>query len=340
MILVVGGAGYIGSHFCKLLRVSGVEHTVFDSLEKGHWSSLGQEGKRSDLVEGDLRRPQDVVDAVRSIGERSRIEAVVHFASYIEVGESMAEPDRYWENNVQGTRNLLEAMAESGVKQIVFSSTAAVYGEPRQVPIPEDHPLQPTNVYGETKLAVEEMLEQFGSEHGLQSIRLRYFNASGADPEGELGEDHRPETHLIPRAILAGLGRVPPLKLFGTDYPTADGTCVRDYVHVWDLARAHLLALEGLRSGALGERTQSEAFNLGSGRGNSVREVIDLTSEVLGMEVPYEEAERREGDPAVLVASNEKARQVLGWNPQYTELRDMIQHAANWMKANPSGYAE
>lgn len=343
MILVVGGAGYIGSHFCKLLRQSGEAHAVFDSLEKGHESALGSASPgsgRSRLIQGDLRDQDSIVKALEELYDEADVQAVVHFAAYIEVGESMAEPDRYWQNNLEGTRNLLEAIVEFEVPRIVFSSTAAVYGEPQNVPIPEDHPLQPTNVYGETKLAVENLLEEYGEKHGLDSVRLRYFNASGADPEGELGEDHRPETHLIPRALLAALGRVPPLKLFGTDYPTPDGTCVRDYIHVWDLAQAHLLALRYLRFRSDEEGLVSTAMNLGSGRGFSVREVIDVASRVAGRPVPYEEAPRREGDPAVLVAGNQKAREVLGWRPQYDDLELIVKHAWDWLEAHPEGYPD
>jgi len=325
MILVVGGAGYIGSHMCKLLREAGEEHLVFDNLEQGHREAL----QGSPLFEGDLRRPEDLAEVFR----RHPIDTVMHFAAYIAVGESVQHPGKYYRNNVTGVLNLLEAMVEAGVKRLIFSSTAAIFGDPRYVPIDEDHPKAPTSPYGDSKWAVERMLEAFDRAHGLRSVCLRYFNASGADPDGLLGEDHRPETHLIPAVLLAVLGKAPQVRIFGTDYDTPDGTCIRDYIHIMDLAEAHLLAVRHLREGGASER-----FNLGNGKGYSVREVIDTVERVVGREVPKEEAPRRPGDSARLVASSAKAERVLGWKPRYPELETIVRHAWNWRRAHPDGY--
>lgn len=324
MILVVGGAGFIGSHMCKALEAAGEPFFVLDNLERGHEAAL--RGAR--LVRCDLRDKEAVADVFR----QNEVEAVVHFAAYIEVGESVAAPAKFYENNVMGTWNLLEAMRGAGVDKLVFSSTAAVYGEPVEVPIPESHPTRPTNPYGETKLAVERMLSAYGSAYGVRSVALRYFNAAGADPDGEIGEDHRPETHLIPRILLSVLGRAE-FKVFGDDYDTPDGTCVRDYVHVCDLASAHLGALSYLRSGGT-----STAFNLGNGVGFSVKEVVDAVSEVTGHAVDPDVAPRREGDPARLVASSEAARRVLGWEPRCPGLDQIVAHAWAWYRSRPTGY--
>lgn len=325
MVLVCGGAGYIGSHMVKLLRQQGIDHVVFDNLERGHRAAVGD----SPLEIGDLRNKGDIERVLAQYPAKT----VMHFAAYIEVGESVKEPAAFWENNVLAVGNLLDAMREKGVEQFVFSSTAAVYGEPVTVPIPEDHPKAPTNPYGATKWAVEMMLQGYERAYGLRSVCLRYFNACGCDPEGVLGEDHRPETHLIPRILLAASGKSGNVTVFGTDYDTPDGTCVRDYVHVCDLAEAHLMAIRYLDGGGA-----SEQFNLGSGNGFSVKEVIDAVREVVGRDFPVAYGERREGDPARLVASSEKIRDAFGWNPQYDDLRVIVGHAWAWMQANPDGY--
>lgn len=325
MILVTGGAGYIGSHMCKLLREKRIEHVVFDNLERGHERATG----RSPLFFGDLR-DRTSIDRLFSEFE---ISAVLHFAGYIEVGESVNKPSQYFRNNVAGTLNLLEAMARSKVTRIVFSSTAAVYGEPDSVPITEDHPTRPTNPYGRSKLMIEQMLTDFGSAYDFRSVVLRYFNAAGADPDGRIGEDHNPETHLIPNVLLTAAGKRQTIKIYGTDYETPDGTCVRDYVHVMDLCNAHLLALTHLESDGT-----SKTCNLGSGKGWSVREVINAAEKVVGRTVAIEESARRAGDPAWLIASNDKARSELNWTPQYNDLEETIGHAWQWMKEFPSGY--
>jgi UDP-glucose 4-epimerase len=259
--------------------------------------------------------------------------AVIHFAAYIEVGESVKDPAAFWTNNVFGTAALLKWMAANGQPPIVFSSTAAVYGEPQQVPIPESHPKAPASPYGETKLAVERILAAYDSAYGQKSVVLRYFNACGADPDGVLGEDHRPETHLIPRCLLAAAGRAPELTLFGVDYPTPDGTCIRDYVHVEDLAEAHVLALNHLAKGG-----DSRYYNLGSGEGFSVKEVIDACEEASGRKIPVRLAERRPGDPARLIADSSAIRRDWGWSPQYTSLPETASHAWQWMSGHPEGY--
>lgn len=325
MILVVGGAGYIGSHMCKLLRERGEPHLVFDNLETGHRAALG--GSR--LVEGDLRNPDDI----RKVLAQNRVEAVMHFGAYIMVGESVEKPAEYYRNNFVGAMNLVDAMRDVGVLQLVFSSTAAVFGEPEYVPIDEDHPKNPTNPYGDTKLAVERLLAAYDRAYGLRAVCLRYFNAAGADPDGLLGEDHDPETHLIPATILAGLGQTPGLRIFGTDYDTPDGTCVRDYVHVLDLAEAHLLAIEHLRNGG-----ESRCYNLGNGTGFSVRQVIDCVERVMERPIPREVGPRRPGDPAILVASSERIRADWGWRPRYADLETIVSHAWDWRRDHPDGY--
>ncbi|MCX7800746.1 MAG: UDP-glucose 4-epimerase GalE [Fimbriimonadales bacterium] len=326
MILVVGGAGYIGSHMCKLLREAGEPHVVFDNLEQGHAEAL----LGSPLFEGDLRTPEDLERVFR---EHS-IDTVMHFAAYIAVGESVAAPGRYYRNNVFGVLNLLEAMVHAGVKRLIFSSTAAIFGNPQYLPIDEEHPKAPTSPYGDSKWAVERMLAAFETAHGLRSVCLRYFNAAGADPDGLLGEDHHPETHLIPAVLLAALGKAPAVRIFGTDYDTPDGTCIRDYIHIMDLAQAHLAAVRWLREGG-----PSECFNLGNGTGYSVREVIRTVERVVGRPVPQEEAPRRSGDPARLIASSAKAERLLGWRPRYPDLETIVAHAWNWRRAHPNGYS-
>jgi UDP-glucose-4-epimerase GalE len=316
-ILIVGGAGYIGSHTAKLVAASGHRPVVFDNLVYGHRSAV----KWGPLVEGDLADPA----AIRRALSEHDVKAVIHFAAYAYVGESMTDPGKYFRNNVTGTINLLDAMVAVGVRDLVFSSTCATYGEPREVPISESHPQNPVNAYGETKLAVERMLRWYGQAHGLRYAALRYFNAAGADPDGDIGEEHDPETHLIPLAIAAAHGRGGPLSIFGTDYPTPDGTAVRDYIHVLDLAEAHLLALA-----KLAEETPSLHLNLGTGRGSSVREVITSVEKATGRAVPIREVGRRAGDPPVLVADARQAGAQLGWKPRYPDLDTIVAHAVRW----------
>ena len=316
-ILVTGGAGYIGSHTAKLLAAAGHEPVVFDDLSQGHeWAVRWGPLERGSLI--DRARVRDVVAA-------SRVEAVVHFAASALVGESMTDPAKYFENNTLGTFNLLDGMRAAGVGTLVFSSTCATYGDPVRVPIDETHPQAPVNPYGESKLMVERMLRWYGEAYGLRWMALRYFNAAGADPDGEIGEVHDPETHLIPLVIDGTLGRRPPVRVFGTDYPTPDGTAIRDYVHVVDLAEAHLRALERLGNG-----TPSQALNLGTGRGHSVRDVIDAVRAVAGRDVPFEAAPRRPGDPPALVADPSRARETLGWTPRYPGLETIVEHAWRW----------
>lgn len=325
MILVVGGAGYIGSHLSKLLRDRSEPHVVFDNFEQGHRAAV----PGSPVFEGDLRLQADL----ERVFQEHKIDLVMHFAAYISVGESVREPAKYWQNNTAGVLNLLQAMDHAGVRSIVFSSTAAIFGEPEYVPIDEEHPKAPVNPYGASKLTVERMLGDFDKAKGIRSVCLRYFNASGADPSGEIGEDHDPEEHLIPVAMLAALGRRPALKVFGNDYPTPDGTCVRDYIHILDLAEAHLLAVQHLRSGG-----ESRRYNLGNGEGFSVRQVIETVGAVIGRPVPHEDAERREGDPATLIASSKRIREDWGWAPRYPDLKTIVEHAWRWHSAHPHGY--
>ena len=324
-ILVTGGAGYIGSHATKALRGAGYHVVLFDDLRAGHReAALG-----ATLVEGDV---QDTA-AVRTVIRQHGVTAVMHFAALLSVGDSMRDPAGYYRQNVGGTLSLLDAMTSESVRQFVFSSTAAVYGEPIETPITETHRTQPMNPYGETKLAVERALPHYESAYGLRAIRLRYFNAAGADPDGDLGEDHDPEIHLIPRAIKAALGG-PGLEIFGEDYPTSDGTCLRDFVHVSDLAQAHVLALGALEAGV-----QPAVYNLSNGRPYSVRDVIDAVERVTGRCVRRSPAPRRPGDPAVLFASSQKIRRELGWEPQYPELATIVDTAWNWHRTHPHGFA-
>ncbi len=326
VILVIGGAGYIGSHMCRLLHHTGKPFLVFDNFENGH-----REAVRGFLaVQGDLRNRDDLDAVFRDYPD---IDVVMHFAAFISVGESVREPGKYFRNNTMGVLTLLEAMRSAGKSKLVFSSTAAIFGEPQYLPLDEDHPKAPTSPYGNSKLWVEQILEAYDVAHGFKSVCLRYFNASGADPSGEVGEDHSPEEHLIPVAIEAAQGRRPLLKVFGTDWDTPDGTCVRDYIHVQDLASAHLLAVEHLRADG-----DSRRYNLGNGRGFSVREVIDTVSRVLGKPVPFVEAPRRPGDPAKLVASSDRIRRDWGWEPKTPELDQIVQDAWNWHRQNPKGF--
>ena len=313
-VLVVGGAGYIGSHMVKNLCGRGVNVTTFDNLCSGHRDAvLGGE-----FIEGDLadRAALERVFAAR------RYDAVMHFASFIEVGESVRLPAKYYRNNVSNTLNLLECMQAAGVEQFIFSSTAAIFGTPQRVPIDETHPTNPINPYGRSKLMVEQMLADLARAHGLRSVCLRYFNAAGADPDGQLGERHNPETHLIPLVLQAASGRRPFMSVFGTDYDTPDGTCIRDYVHVADLCEAHWLALQSLAQGA-----GSQAYNLGNGDGFSVFEVIDTVRKVTGREFTVKHETRRAGDPSRLVADSSAARQKLGWVPRYPSLQTIVEHA-------------
>jgi UDP-glucose 4-epimerase len=319
-ILVTGGAGYIGSHTALALKERGYRPIVLDNLSRGH----------REIVENELGLPFVAADtrdraALDALFARERIEAVMHFAAFMEVGESVSHPLRFYDNNVYGTVTLLEAMAQAGVTKFVFSSTAATYGEPRTTPIPEDHPQEPINPYGRSKLMVEQILADCDRAHGLRSVTFRYFNAAGAHPSVAIGEHHEPETHLIPLILHAALGRRPAIRVFGSDYATPDGTCIRDYIHVCDLADAHVLGLEYLLAGG-----GSTAYNLGNGRGFSVKEVIDAARRVTGRDIPVETAPRRAGDPPVLVGSNEKARRELGWQPRYAELDAIVGHAWAW----------
>ena len=324
-ILVTGGAGYIGSHTAHLLGQQGYEVTVVDNLSRGHRHNVDPQRLRVVDI-------GDTEGLCRIFAERA-FDAVIHFAAYISVGESMRVPELYFTNNVSGSLSLLTAMVRCGVRHLVFSSTAAVYGMPSVVPIKEEAPYAPVSVYGESKVMVEKLLHWFDLVHGLRSISLRYFNASGADPEGRLGEEHEPETHLIPllfRAILTGQ----PVTIFGEDYPTPDGTCIRDYIHVTDLARAHVLALEWLTEGG-----GSDWFNVGNGSGYSVREVVRAVEEVTGQKVPYVAGPRREGDPPKLVADSNKLRRRLQWTPRHSDLRDIVSTAWNFeqkRKAQPA----
>ena len=321
-VLVVGGAGYIGSVTVDRLVEAGHEVTVLDSLVAGHVEAVNPE---AEVVRADVR---DEEALGRLIAARE-FEAVIHYGGYIQAGESVSQPGRYFANNIGGAIALLNAMVTYGVWRFVFSSSAAVYGEPEAVPIPEEAPVRPLNPYGETKAAVERMLPWYERQAGLRYVSLRYFNAAGATEMR--GEDHRPETHLIPNVLAVALGQRPSIALFGSDYPTPDGTCIRDYVHVADLAEAHLLALTMTES-------RSGVFNLGNGRGFSNREVIETARKVTGHAIPVREEPRRAGDPAALVASAERARRELGWEPRWTDLEDIIASAWRWHRAHPKGY--
>ncbi len=316
-VLVTGGAGYIGSHAVRSLMRNGYQAVVLDNLSKGHRWAVPQDVP---LVVADVC---DTVQVARTM-RRYRVTAVLHFAAASLVGESMSEPQKYYADNVLGTLHLLDAMCMADVGRIVFSSTAAVYGEPAVLPVPEDSSLKPTSVYGRTKLMGEQLLHDYISACGLRAVSLRYFNAAGADPEGRTGEDHDPETHLIPLVLRAAADHRTSLTIFGTDYPTPDGTCIRDYVHVNDLADAHILALGSLT------RQKEAVYNLGSEKGFSVRQIIEAAQRVVGHDIPCVEAERRPGDPAALVADSAKARADLGWSPRLTDLEAIISTAWNW----------
>ena len=323
-VLVAGGAGYIGSHTVRALRDAGMDVVVLDSLVAGHREAIPD----VPLVESDISD----TDVVRETVRRHGVSSAMHFAAFLAVGESVREPARYYTNNVAKTLIFLDALVQESVGRFVFSSTCAVYGEPQRTPLPEDHPTEPINAYGETKLAVERALPHFARAYGLQSVSLRYFNAAGADPSGALGEDHDPEIHLIPRALAAVAGGTP-VEIYGDDYPTPDGTCVRDYVHVCDLAQAHLLALRGLEAG-----TVSSAYNLGNGRGYSVKEVVAASERVTGHQARTQIVARRPGDPAVLLAAGVRARSELGWSPRFEEIDEIVRTAWNWHHSHPNGY--
>ena len=316
-ILIVGGAGYIGSHMVLRLAQAGYDVVVFDNLSHGHRDAV----LAGELVVGDLA---DRVMLARLFAAH-RFDAVMHFASSIQVGESVQQPARYYANNVGNTIHLVEAMIEHGVQRLIFSSTAAIFGDPIRIPIDEAHPRQPVNPYGWSKSMVEQILADCDCAHGLRSVALRYFNAAGAHPDGLLGERHDPETHLIPLVLQAASGRRTHIGVFGTDYDTPDGTCIRDYIHVQDLVEAHLLALDWLLQGKA-----STAFNLGNGHGFSIREVIHAVETVTGQRVAVQDLPRRAGDPAILVADSTRARAALGWQPQYTDLHDIVRHAWMW----------
>jgi UDP-glucose-4-epimerase GalE len=323
-ILVTGGAGYVGSHAARLLQRHDHDVWVYDNLSRGHWGAAPP-GR---LIVGDIADRPRVQSALR---ER-RIEAVMHFAAFALVGESVADPQKYYQNNVAATLSLLAAMRDCGVNKLVFSSTTATYGAPKRMPITEDEPQLPINPYGFGKLVVERALEDFARAYGLGFAALRYFNAAGASPEGDLGEDHDPETHLIPLVLQVALGQREKITIFGDDYPTPDGTCIRDYIHVDDLAQAHLLALQQLQPG------QGLKLNLGTGRGHSVRQVIEACRRVTGHAVPCEIGPRRPGDPPELVADSSLAQRVLSWQPKYVELEAIVRSAWKWHSEHPHGY--
>ncbi|HSH88047.1 MAG TPA: UDP-glucose 4-epimerase GalE [Methylophilus sp.] len=316
-ILVVGGAGYIGSHMVKMLLGAGHDVITLDNLSSGH----------RDAVLGGVFVEGDLADAgcLKQVFETHQPEAVMHFASYIQVGESVRKPDIYYRNNVTNTLNLLDTMLEFDVKKFIFSSTAAVFGEPDYVPIDEVHPNRPLNPYGRSKWMIEQVLADYDKAFDLRSVCLRYFNAAGADPEGQLGERHDPETHLIPLILQAASGRRENIQVFGRDYDTPDGTCIRDYIHIVDLCSAHLAALEYLNKGG-----SSDRFNLGNGAGFSVQEVIEAVEKVSGKHVKVINGPRREGDPARLVADATRAKSLLAWNPEYTSLETIVRHAWQW----------
>ncbi len=323
-VLVTGGAGYIGSHAAKVLRQAGHRVVIFDNLSAGHREAvLG-----APLIVGDTGDVETMRRAIRDSGAS----AVMHFAAWLSVPDSVRDPAGYYRNNVTGTIGTLAAMAAEGCRQFVFSSTCAVYGEPVETPIRETHPTSPVNSYGQTKLAIEHALPHFERAYGIRSVRLRYFNAAGADPDGELGEDHAPEIHVIPRAIEAARGG-PPIDVFGEDYPTPDGTCLRDYIHVMDLADAHLRALAWLQDGGA-----SGSYNAGTERPTSVKDVIDAVEKVTGLPVARRSAPRRPGDPAILYASAERIRRDLGWVPQRPALETIAADAWNWHAKHPRGF--
>lgn len=328
-VLVLGGAGYIGSHTVYELIDDGQDVVIIDNLETGHIEAVHEKAK---FYKGDIR-DRAFLDDVFS--QEKDIDAVIHFAANSLVGESMVNPLKYYDNNLCGTKVLLEALVAHGIDKVVFSSTAATYGEPERVPILESDKTEPTNTYGETKLSMEKMFKWTGRAHGLRYVSLRYFNACGAHPNGKIGEAHNPETHLIPLILQVPNGQREAISIFGDDYDTIDGTCVRDYIHVLDLAQAHILAVKYLMAG-----NESNIFNLGNGVGHTVKQVIDTARKVTGDSIKVEMAPRRAGDPATLIASSAKAKEVLGWKPEHDDLEEIIATAWNWHKNHPHGFAE
>jgi UDP-glucose 4-epimerase len=326
-ILVIGGAGYVGSHCVRRLVTAGHHVTVFDNLSAGHRAAVDRKAMFIEGALGDVPTLDGVIDA-------GRYDAVMHFAAYLNVGESVAEPLMYYQNNVANTLHLLECMRAHDVRRIVFSSTCAVYGVPEELPITEDLLKSPINPYGHTKLAVEWMLQDSATAWHLGSVALRYFNAAGASSDGTIGEDHNPEIHLIPLVLQVALGQRDRIKVFGTDYPTPDGSCIRDYIHVEDLAEAHLRAIEGCTPG------RAEAYNVGTGRGHSVLEVVEAARAVTGHKIPAEVTERRPGDPPALYANAERIRARFGWEARYTDLRETIGTAWAWHRAHPHGFGD
>ena len=325
-ILVLGGAGYIGSHTVYELIENGEDVAIIDNLQTGHIKAVHPKAR---FYKGDIRN-REFLDSVFA---KEKIDAVIHFAAYSLVGESMEKPLKYYENNLCGTKILLDSMVANGINKIVFSSTAATYGEPESLPILETDKTEPTNPYGETKLAMEKMFKWVGRAHNINFVSLRYFNACGAHVSGKIGEDHAVETHLIPLILQVPNKKREHIYIFGDDYNTKDGTCIRDYIHVTDLAQAHILAVKYLRNGG-----NSDIFNLGNGIGFSVKEVIETARKVTGHPIPAQISPRRAGDPAKLIASSEKARKILGWKPEHAELEEIIATAWNWHKKHPNGY--
>lgn len=324
-ILVTGGAGYIGSHTVRALLQAGHTPIVLDNFSRGHKGAIPSDVK---CIEMDIADPQVV-----QVLQDNQIDGIMHFAAHSQVGESMVNPAIYYENNVVGSYHLIESARKAGIRYFVFSSTAAVYGEPEVVPIVETAPLHPTNVYGRTKLMIENMLRDYSSVYDMNYVALRYFNAAGADVSGEIGEDHTPETHLISLVLQAAQGVRSSITVFGTDYPTEDGTCIRDYIHVTDLASAHVLAMDYLANGGA-----STVFNLGSGNGVSVNSIIDAAKAVTNIDIPVKYGNRRAGDPAVLIASSQKIKDVLHWNPQHSEVNQVLRDAWRWHEQHPHGY--
>ena len=327
-ILVCGGAGYIGSHTVHQLVEKGEDVVIVDNLQTGHMGAVNPKAK---FYKGDIREAE-VLDRIFT---ENKIDAVVHFAANSLVGESMTNPLKYFNNNVYGMQVLLEAMVRHGIDKIVFSSTAATYGEPERIPIMEDDRTEPTNPYGQSKLIMEKMMKWVSLANGIRYVSLRYFNAAGAIEDGSIGEDHSPETHLIPLILQVPLGKRDHITVFGEDYPTPDGTCLRDYIQVLDLADAHVLAIDYLRRGG-----ESNIFNLGNGQGFSVKEMIEAAKEATGLDIKVEIGERRAGDPAQLIASSEKARKVLGWQPKFTDVKAVIGTAWKWHQQHPEGYQD